>query len=486
MNSLLSRFRSMMTPPDGGDIAGLCRRTRALSVWEGSLWAVMWGCADSYLAPFALFLGAGSFVLAFVGSGPVLITALSQLAGVHLLDRLGRRKPIILAGIGIQSLTLMPLFLLPLLLPSGGIAALVVCVTVYFFSLGLTIPPWMSLLGDVVEPEQRGSYFSGRTRINMLMMGTALMLAGVIAHRWERAGFTAVGFGFLFGIALLARLTSMIFMKHHYEAPLVTREEDGAFSFRDFLRDPRHANYARFTFTIALMNGTANIAGPFFAVYMLRDLQWSYLLFTINMLTFLAAQTLFVRWWGAISDRHGNRAVLVATSCLLPFLPFQWVFSTNYFFLLFAQVVSGATWSGFNLATINFIYDSIPQTHRARALGYYSAINGLFSFLGAVVIGAFIAEYAPSSFTVGLIEITLTSSLPMVFVVSGLVRGIAAAIMLPQFSEVREVEPISTTRILWRLGIGQPLFGQVGEFMPRLRALFPGERKKRQQPFRRQ
>jgi MFS family permease len=309
----------------------------------------------------------------------------------------------------------------------------------------------------------------------MLGMTAALMTAGIITHCWERAGATAAGFGFLFGTALLARLASLLFTRQHYDAPLLTREEDGAFSFLDFLRDRRYANFARFTFAIALMNGTANIAGPFFAVYMLRDLEWSYLLFTVNMLTFLTAQTLFVRWWGAISDRHGNRAVLVATGCLLPILPIQWVFSTNYFYLLFAQLASGATWSGFNLAAMNFIYDSIPQAHRARALGYYSAINGLFSFVGAVVIGASIAEYAPPSLKIGLIEMTLTSSLPVVFVVSGLVRGIAAAIMLPQFSEVREVEPISTTRILWRLGIGQPLFGQVGEFMPRLRSRLPSK-----------
>ncbi len=50
-------------------------------------------------------------------------------------------------------------------------------------------------------------------------------------------------------------------------------------------------------------------------------------------------------------------------------------------------------------------------------------------------------------------------------------EGSLWAIMLPQFSEVRETEPISTVRILWRLGIGHPLFGQVGAFMPRIRAL---------------
>jgi hypothetical protein len=39
--------------------------------------------------------------------------------------------------------------------------------------------------------------------------------------------------------------------------------------------------------------------------------------------------------------------------------------------------------------------------------------------------------------------------------------------MLPRFSEVRAAEPISTMRILWRLGVGQPLFGQAGEFIKR-------------------
>lgn len=461
----------MMIPPPDGDVPALCKRTQSLSILEGALWAILWGMSDSYLAPFALYLGAGSFVMAFIGTGPVLITALAQLGGAFLLDRVGRRRPIILAGQVIQSFTLIPLFLLPLLLPSGGMAALVLCVTVYFVSHGMTVPPWMSLMGDVVEPAERGRYFSGRTRITMLTMILSLMLAGIITHSWDAAGFTAAGFGFLFGIAMMARLTCVHLIRQHYDAPLIHSEEDGAFSFRDFLRDPRHANYARFALTISLMNGTANIAAPFFAVYMLRDLGWSYLLFTLSMFTFFASQSVFVRRWGAIGDRHGNRSVLVATSCLLPLLPVLWTFSSNYFFLLCVQAVSGAVWSGFNLSTINFIYDSVPQSHRARALGYYGTVNGTLSFIGAVVIGASIAEYAPSVLRFGLVEISLASSLPIVFVVSGIMRGIAAAVMLPQFREVRDVEAISTARIFLHLGTGWPLFGQAGEFMARLRTL---------------
>ena len=457
----------------GSDIAEQKQRTKILSVWEGSLWSIMWGLGESYIAPFALFLGAGNLVMAFIGTGPVLITAAAQLAGAVLLDRIGRRKPVILAGMTVQAAALIPLFSLPLLIPSYCMIILIACVAVYFFFSGLSAPPWMSLMGDIVETKERGRYFSNRSRIAMYFMTSSLMLAGIITNGWENIGFTAVGFGFAFGIASLARFTSLFFMRRHYDAPLGKQQFEDSFSLWDFLRGYRKSNFTKFTIAVALMNGTANIAGPFFSVYMLRDLHWSYLAYTFNMLVFLSSQTLFVRWWGAVGDRHGNRSVLMATGCLLPILPVLWIFSDTYLVLLCVQLLSGATWSGFNLAASNFIYDSVPQTRRARAMSYYSLLNGCFSVIGGMLIGAWIAGHAPTEINLGLVHISLLSSLPVVFVVSGLARAIAGAIMLPQFSEVRDIEPITTARLLWRLSIGQPLFGQVGEFMPRLRTLIP-------------
>ena len=353
-----------LTRPVGSDIAEQKQRTKILSVWEGSLWSIMWGLGESYIAPFALFLGAGNLTMAFIGTGPVLITAAAQLAGAVLLDRIGRRKPVILAGMTVQAAALIPLFSLPLLIPSYCMIILIACVAVYFFFSGLSAPPWMSLMGDIVETKERGRYFSNRSRIAMYFMTSSLMLAGIITNGWENIGFTAVGFGFAFGIASLARFTSLFFMRRHYDAPLGKQQFEDSFSLWDFLRGYRKSNFTKFTIAVALMNGTANIAGPFFSVYMLRDLHWSYLAYTFNMLVFLSSQTLFVRWWGAIGDRHGNRSVLMATGCLLPILPVLWIFSDTYLVLLCVQLLSGATWSGFNLAASNFIYDSVPQTRR--------------------------------------------------------------------------------------------------------------------------
>jgi MFS family permease len=467
MKRLFATVRDLTAPANTSDPLVLRRRTQRLSIWEGSLWAVLWGFGETYIAPFALFLGAGNLAMAFIGTGPVLIAALAQLTGSALLERVGRRLPIILTGVAVQAVAYIPLFLLPVLLPAGGIAGLLTTVTVLFFFSGLTVPSWMSLMGDVVDPADRGRYFSNRTHIMLYTMLTTMLLAGAIISLWKNTGHTVIGFGFLFSTACLIRLVSIFFLRRHYDMPLQSDMNNAYFSFFDFVKATPKSNFAKFTFTVALMNGTTQIASPFFAVYMLRDLHWSYLQFTVNMVAFLLSQTLFVRWWGALSDRHGNRAVLKATSCLLPTLPLFWIFSDNYSVLLFAQVVSGITWSGFNLAASNFIYDAVTPAKRARAFSYYNVINGLFSVAGGMLVGAFIAEHVPAKFTLWTIQISMISSLPAVFVISSIARAIAAAVMLPQFREVRVAEPISTMRILWRLGVGQPLFGQASEFIKR-------------------
>jgi MFS family permease len=469
MKRFFTTVRSLTAPTEGTASETLRFQTRRLSIWEGALWSVMWGFGETYIAPFALFLNAGSLAMAFVGTGPVLISAAAQLAGAALLDRTGRRLPIITSGFAVQALAYLPLFLLPVLLPKGGIAALLLSAAACFFSAGLAVPSWMSLMGDVIDPADRGRYFSSRTRTVLCFMLFFMLMAGWIIHRWKTIGHPTAGFGFLFGIACLSRIISLFFMRRHYDAPLQRPQDDAYFSFFDFVRATPRSNFAKFAFTVALMNGTAQIAGPFFAVYMLRDLHWSYLAFTVNMAVFLLSQTLFVRWWGALSDRHGNRAVLAATCWIMPVLPLFWIFSTNYAVLLIAQMISGACWSGFNLAASNFIYDAVTPAKRARVFSYYNLLNGLLSVGGAVLIGAPLAECLPAQFRVGAAQITLISSLPLVFAVSAALRALAAWAMLPRFREVREAEPISTVRILWRLGVGQPLFAQAGEFLPLIR-----------------
>jgi len=184
-----------------------------------------------------------------------------------------------------------------------------------------------------------------------------------------------------------------------------------------------------------------NIAGPFFAVYMLKNLQFSYLDFTILISAEVFASLLLFGLWGRFNDEKGSKRVLFITGMLIPFIPLLWLFGTNFYYLFLLQLFSGMVWSGFNLAAGNFIFDATTPEKRTRCVAYFNFIRGI-----AVFIGAFLG---------GLLLNFLT--IPNLFLISGITRLFASIIFLPLLREMRLIE----------VGFGKSLFHDSVSIRPR-------------------
>ncbi len=431
-------------------------RTRGLSIVEGAAWSVMYGFGDSYLSPFALRLGAGNRAMAALGTMPLVIGAFAQVAGAHVAERTGRRKPILVATTAAQALTYVLLYAGALAWPSRAVTWVLLLGAALAWLGSFGTAAWTSWMGDVTGDQDRARYFARRNSVVMVTLTASMLLAAGTLSWFRNAGRVMAGFGVLFLTAATARGISSWLLSRHWEPPMA-RMPDAGFSFWDFLRRAPRSNFAKFSFLVAMMNGATNVAGPFFSVYMLRDLRWTYAQFTLNTVVQLLAQMAAYRWWGTICDRHGSRVAIKAASILLPILPILWAITTDFYMLLFAQVLSGLTWAGFNLATTNFIYDAVTPAKRARVVSYHGLLNAVFTLVGANVIGAALAESLPNEFAFGPWQVRLVSSLPLVFIASGLLRIAIAVVMLPRFREVRPVERVSTWAILRRFGSGEPV-----------------------------
>ncbi|TAN38986.1 MAG: MFS transporter [Verrucomicrobia bacterium] len=454
--------------PDAvGGVEAAREKTMRLSTIEGSGYSVMQGCGENFFSAFAIFLKAGNLAMAVLASAPILLGALAQLLSARWIDRFQQRRRFLRIVLTLQAFAYAPLFLVPLLFPFGAAPVAIAFALFTIFLSNMGQPVWTSLIGDVVPEARRGDYFGRRFRVIMFVLASATLAGGLLLATYQQLGWVWAGFGVLFGIAGLARYFAAQLFPLHYE-PAYQPTADDFFSLWDFVRRTPRSNFARFTFYAALINFGANIAAPFFPVYMLRDLHWSYTQFTVNAITMLIAQVVFVRWWGRVSDRHGNRAVLIATSCLLPSLPVFWALTGNFYLLLGAQVISGATWSGYNLATQNFLLDSVTPRKRALVMSYYSLINGIFVLIGGVVLGAWLANHLPSTYHLGPLHCEFVSSLPAVFIISGLIRLIVLLTLAPTFREVRNTEPVYPGTLLLRLWSGEAVTGVFWEVTTRI------------------
>jgi MFS family permease len=195
---------------------------------------------------------------------------------------------------------------------------------------------------------------------------------------------------------------------------------------------------------------SVSIASPFFTVYMLRDLKFTYLAFTVNTATAIFAQFLTLAQWGRISDVFGNRRILAATGILIPLMPLLWVFSSNFWYLILIQALSGFAWAGFSLSASNFVYDLIAPNRRATYLAIHNVIASIGIFSGAM-LGGFLGAVLPTDLTIGDYHLSWLSPLTGVFVVSTIARAAVVIGLIPKVREVRPVRDISLRELIFRV-----------------------------------
>lgn len=429
------------------------------SIIEGCATSMMTGFGEGYIAPFAIFLQSSNLLIGFLAAIPPAVGTVAQLISVDILDQRRKRKSLIIPGVIIQMLMWLPIFLLPLIFPKVGPVLLVIAMAVYTAAGHFTVPAWNSLMGDLTEPDKRGRYFAQRNRLSsMFSFGSSLLAGLVILHFFQPVN-EWLGYGIIFGIAFISRGVSSHYISKMSEPEYVVKKED-YFSLWDFLRRSPKSNFARFVFYIAFISIAVNVSVPFFAVYMFRDLKFSYAEFTIINAINVITQFLVMRYWGRLCDRYGNRKILCFTGWLIAFPPILWLLSSNFYAIAMYQVCAGLIWSGFNLAIGNFIFDAVSPPKRARCVAYFSLLNNTGISLGAI-LGGWLSLYMPDTILLFGWHIILASSLQVLFLISGLLRLLISSIFLTHIKEVRQVEPITTWELIFNFSMIKPVLGPI-------------------------
>ena len=408
-----------------------------LATYDGAAFSAMAGLTQSFITPFALALKATTAQIGMLASIPSLMMAVSQLAAPDLTERVGSRKGLILPVVFIHALMWIPILLVPYLFPEPKIWWLIVFVVISAVFGSVANPAWGSMMADLVPMKIRGRYFSFRARTVGLVALAFSFVAGGILEAFSDNLF--LGFAAIFGAAAAFRLLSFYFLSKMYE-PEYTSVNENNQSLISIIKNLGSTNLGKFTLYVALITFATNLAGPFFAVYMLRDLNFSYLTFVIltsvNAIANLGLQT----FWGRRADKYGNVRIVKITSRLMPLIPIIWLFNSHPVYLAGAEIYSGILWSGFTLASTNFVYDASDPGNRAKHIAVFNAACGIAGCIGAL-IGGFLARYVPVIFT---------SNLQTLFLISGIMRGVVVVFLLRLIIEVRSVPTTKTLEILFK------------------------------------
>jgi len=358
----------------------------------------------TYMTLYVLALGATRAQIGIMSALSSLSATLLLLPGALLVERFNHRREItLLFGGGIARLAILLIALIPFGL-SGmamALAAMALSITRDAFA-NLAFPAWLSFAADIIPMEGRGRYFGSRNFIMGIAGMLTLLLVGALITRLPQPEGYQLGMALAF---VLGTASTFSFSRLHDPAGQVAPQKPPPLELRSLLRDLRLVPaLPALIATAVVWNFFLNIPGPFFNVYLVVNLKASAAMVGITAITSTVSSLLVQRRLGRLADRWGAHRLQLISGLLIPILPLAWAFIRAPWHVILINIVSGALWGAYGLASFNLLLELTPQEGRAR----YSAMYQIFVTL-AMAAGAAVGSWMVTQW--GYTAIFVTSAI---------------------------------------------------------------------------
>lgn len=428
------------------------------------------------LSNFLVDLDASMMVIGALAAIPMVVNLLQPL-GAYLADRTTSRH---WYGLWVNS----PSRLIWLVLALGillftwhrtdlhlliYLTAGVVLVSAILTALGSA--SWLSWKAALVPRQLRGRYFGFRNSTVSLATLICVPIVGLGISIWP--GGTLQGYGVMLLLAVVAGLISLLLQFFMIDVNPQLQQLSPTDLYYKILRkqtsdrirpatastriEPirpdqlkssiwQDKNFLIFLLYFGFWTFAVNLSAPFFNIYLLDNLALDVRWVTLYNSLQAGANLLMLMMWGKLSDRTGNRPLLLLMGILVAITPLLWLGVNTtpvslWLWLPFLHILAGGTWAAIDLCSNNIQMAIAPMQRHSTYFAIAAAVAGGSGALGTVM-GGFLAEFVDYGGLVGMFTLSgalrLVALLPLVFVqehrgqpIIQIVRALGAGIRPP-------------------------------------------------------
>lgn len=382
----------------------------------------------SPVAGFAKAIGFGDLMYGIMLALPVL-GGVAQVFASFILEKTKKRKSIFLVSGFLHRLPWALIAILPLFLNKGSyilLFLLIVLMTVSSISNSFTNVSFWSWMGDLIPEHIRGRFFSRRATISTVVG----MLSGLAIGKFLDIYNNLFGFSIIFIFAAIMGTLDIACFFFVKDLPMKNKE--AKLDLKEmFLSTLNNHYFRKFMTFFVIWNFGLNIAGPYFNMYMIKDLKMSY--FDIILLTQIVSNVvtiLTLSYVGKIVDKIGNRPMLLLATGFISLLPVIWCFTNtnNYKFLVtIISIFAGLLWPIIDMGNNNLILKLSDQSQTSMYVAVINLFNAIFGSAIPIILGGYLIEnIAPTivTFLKNHLGISI-ATYHTVFLASGLIRFFA-------------------------------------------------------------
>ncbi|MHC5744037.1 MAG: MFS transporter [Nostoc sp.] len=437
---------STLNPPISKDAIRSSLRASTVDGIFAAVFSI--GTGGILLGNFLVELDATPMVFGMVSSIPMLVN-LFQPMGAYLSERSTSRFQYSLRTHGIARLLWLILVIGIVSFSWGGLNSNQLVILSLFILVcshllgGLGTASWFSWIAMLVPRRLRGRYFGLRNSIANLTELVSLPIAGLVVSHWYGGTIQGYGvillLGIIFGIVSLGCQYFQVdinpqLQNTYYANSFQTSEiksdstpnEPGEIS--EAICPPqiptpqkkidtsiwKNSNFLVFLLYFGSWTLAVNLSAPFFNLYLLDTLNLDVSWVTFYNSLRAGAHMLMLILWGRLSDKIGNRPILIYSGILIAIIPWLWLRIGSspldlWLWLPLLHIFIGGNWGAIDLCSNNLQIEIATVKNQSIYFATAAAVAGASGALGAT-IGGLIAQFAGSF---GIAE---------VFIVSGILR----------------------------------------------------------------
>jgi MFS family permease len=257
---------------------------------------------------------------------------------------------------------------------------------------------------------------------------------------------TIYSFG-VFALAFVARLVSMISVMRQGQG--VDPTPHRRMRLRSVPPKLRGTPRASLLGYLVAASAAAAISGPFLTPYLLVEEKLGYVEYSVFTATILVTKIITLPIAGRYVARLGVRRVLSVSALAIAPIPFLWIASDQFWWLVLLQVYAGVAWAGLDLGMLLMLFDAEDDAERTTMQVAFSALNAFgnagASLVGGAVLGFFGADHR---------------AYLMVFAVSAFAR-LAAALLVVRELQLLVRLPMTFAAGAWRTLAIRPWGGTI-------------------------
>ncbi|AEX85310.1 MFS transporter [Marinitoga sp. 1135] len=356
--------------------------TLKLSVLEAMAFNAFFVATQTFIIiSIALYFNASPFQISIISSFPV-FAQMFQVFTPLIYKLFGTRKKslIIVSIIGRGSLVLLPIIVL-LNIRNSHIFVMIMILYAFFGTFISNI--WTAAMRELVPFEDRGKYFGMRN-----VFASAIgILATYLYSQFLDFPNEKMGILLVTSIMALFAVITIILLAFH-KIPEICETSQNELKIKKAFQDKKFQTFLVF---VGIWTFAIELTRPYFSYFQVAILHINTtFLGKMSVITGIISLVLYP-FYGKLSDRYGNKSILMIGISLATIAPLLYFVMTDYNYrslLLLDSVFSAFAWAAINLTFFNLLLETISEPAE-NYVAAYALTSGVTAIIASNIGGFF-------------------------------------------------------------------------------------------------